>query len=106
MFVDCTGEGHLSARAGAPYEQVPKDELRPHTLSFTVDGVDWGKVLEYVKKNVGYDFNNPMVNSYLGWTKEQIIERFQKIQSPVEIRNFMGFFSIRDEALAKGDWHR
>ncbi len=104
VFVDCTGEGHLSARAGAPYEQVPKDELEPHTLSFTVDGVDWDKVLEYVKKNVGYDFN-PMVNSYLGWTKEQIIERFQRIQSPIEISNFMGFYSIRDEALAKGDWH-
>jgi len=104
VFVDCTGEGHLSARAGAPYEQVPKDELEPHTLSFTVDGVNWDKVLEYVKKNVGYDFN-PMVNSYIGWTKEQIIERFQKIQSPAEISNFMGFYSIRDEALAKGDWH-
>jgi hypothetical protein len=104
VFVDCTGEGHLSARAGAPYEQVPKNELEPHTLSFTVDGLNWEKVLEYVKKNVGYDFN-PMVNSYLGWTKEQIIARFQKIESPAEISNFMGFYSIRDEALAKGDWH-
>jgi hypothetical protein len=104
VFVDCTGEGHLFARAGAPYEQVPKNELEPHTLSFTVDGVNWEKVLEYVKKNVGYDFN-PMVNSYLGWTKEQIIARFQKIESPAEISNFLGFYSIRDEALAKGDWH-
>ena len=104
IMVDCTGEGHLSARAGAPYEQVPKNELEPHTLSFTLDGVDWDKVLKYAKDNVGYDFN-PMVNAYIGWTKEQIIERFQKIQSPVEISNFMGYYSIRDEALAKGEWH-
>jgi hypothetical protein len=104
VFVDCTGEGHLSARAGAPYEQVPKNELEPHTLSFTVDGVDWAKVLKYVKENVCYDFN-PMVNSYIGWTKEQIIERFQRIESPIEISNFMGFYSIRDKALAAGDWH-
>lgn len=105
VMVDCTGEGHLSARAGAPYEQVPKNELEPHTLSFTVDGVDWDKVLEYARDNVGYDFN-PMVNSYIGWTKEQIVERFQKIRSPVEISNFMGYYSLRDAALAKGEWHR
>ena len=104
VIVDCTGEGHVSARAGAPYEQVPKDELEPHTLSFTVDGVNWDKVLKYAKENVGYDFN-PMVNASLGWTREQIIERFQKIRSPIEISNFMGYYSIRDEALAKGDWH-
>ena len=104
VFVDCTGEGHLSARAGAPYEQVPKNELEPHTLSFTVDGVNWDKVLEYVKKNVCYDFN-PMTNTALGWSQEQIIERFQKITSPIEISNFMGFYSIRDEALKNGDWH-
>jgi hypothetical protein len=104
VIVDCTGEGHVSARAGAPYEQVPKDELEPHTLSFTVDGVNWDKVLKYAKENVGVDFN-PMVNRSLDWTPEQIKERFQKIKSPVEISNFMGYYSIRDEALAKGDWH-
>ncbi len=104
VIVDCTGEGHVSARAGAPYEQVPKNELEPHTLSFTVDGVNWDKVLKYAKENVDYDFN-PMINSYLGWTKEQIIERFQKIESPAEISNFMGYYSIRDKAIANGDWH-
>lgn len=104
VIIDCTGEGELSYRAGAPYEQVPKEELEPHTISFTVDGVDWDKVLKYVKENVGYDFN-PMSNFNLKWTKEQIIERFQKIESVTEISNFMGFYSLRDKALAAGDWH-
>ena len=57
VIIDCTGEGHISARAGAPYEQVPKEQLEPHTISFTVDGVDWDKVLQYVKDNAEYEFN-------------------------------------------------
>jgi hypothetical protein len=57
VIIDCTGEGHVSARAGAPYEQVPKEELEPHTISFAVDGVDWDKVLQYVKEMPEYEFN-------------------------------------------------
>ena len=56
VVIDCTGEGHIAARAGAPYEQVPKEELEPHTVSFTMDGVDWDEVLQYIRENV-YDFN-------------------------------------------------
>jgi hypothetical protein len=97
VIIDCSGEGEISARAGAPYEQVPKDQLDPHTVSFTVDGVDWDKVLKYVKENAEYDFN-PMTHPYLNWTKEQIVERIRKVKSVTEISNFMGFYSLRDKA--------
>ncbi|NLN07760.1 MAG: FAD-dependent oxidoreductase [Firmicutes bacterium] len=103
VIIDCTGEGHIAARAGAPYEQVPKDQLEPHTVAFTVDGVDWDKVLKYIKENY-YDFN-PMINSYLGWTPEQVKERIMQVTDVREISNFMGFYSIRDRALAAGEWH-
>jgi hypothetical protein len=104
VIIDCTGEGHVSARAGAPYEQAPKDQLEPHTLSFTVDGVDWDKVLEYVRENAEYDFN-AMTHPYLNWTQAQIVERIRKVKDITEISNFMGYYSLRDKALAAGEWH-
>jgi hypothetical protein len=104
VIVDCTGEGHVSAKAGAPYEQVPKEELEPHTISFAVDGVNWDKVLQYVKDNAEYEFN-AMTHPYLGWTQEQIVERIRKVKDITEITNFMGYYSLRDKALAAGEWH-
>jgi hypothetical protein len=104
VIIDCTGEGEISARAGAPFEQVPKDQLEPHTISFAVDGVNWDKVLQYVKDNAAYEFN-PMTHVYLNWTQEQIIERIRQVKDITEISNFMGYYSIRDKALAAGEWH-
>jgi hypothetical protein len=104
VVIDCTGEGEISARAGAPYEMVPKDQLEPHTVSFTVDGVDWEKVLKYVKENTEYDIN-PMTHPYLGWNQEQIIERIRKVEDVREITNFMGYYSLRDKAVAAGEYH-
>ncbi len=104
IVIDCTGEGEISARAGAPYEQAPKDQLEPHTVSFTVDGVDWDKVLKYVKENAEYEFN-PMTHPYLNWTQEQIVERIRKVKDITEISNFMGFYSLRDKAVAAGEYH-
>jgi hypothetical protein len=104
VIIDCTGEGHVSAKAGAPYEQVPKEELEPHTISFTVDGVDWDKVLQYVKDNAAYEFN-AMTHPFLNWTQEQIIERIRRVKDITEISNFMGYYSLRDKAIAAGEWH-
>jgi len=104
IIIDCTGEGEISARAGAPFEKVSKDQLEPHTVSFTVDGVDWDKVLQYVKDNVAFDINF-MTHPYLNWTNEQIAERFRQVKDVREITNFMGFYSLRDKALAAGEWH-
>ena len=104
VIIDCTGEGHLSARAGAPYEQVAKEDLEPHTVSFTVDGVNWDKVLQYVKDNAAYEFN-AMTHPYLNWTPEQIVERIRQVQDVREITNFMGYYTLRDTAVAAGDYH-
>ncbi len=104
VIIDCTGEGEISARAGAPYDQVPKDQLEPHTISFTVDGVNWDKVLQYVRDNAEYEFN-PLTHPYLNWTQEQLVERIRKVKDITEISNFMGYYSLRDAALAAGEWH-
>jgi hypothetical protein len=105
VIVDCTGEGFVASKAGAPYEQAPRDVLEPHTISFTLDGVDWNTVVDFAKKNVCYEFDPMLGAAQSGWTKEQIIERFQKITSPVEISQFMGWYKLRKDALAKGEWH-
>ena len=104
IVIDCTGEGELAARAGAPYEQAPKEDLEPHTVSFTVDGVDWDKVLAYVKENAAYEFN-AMTHPYLGWSEEEIIERIRRVEDVREISNFMGYYTLRDRAVAAGEYH-
>jgi hypothetical protein len=103
VVIDCTGEGDISVRAGAPYETLPKEELQPHTLSFTVDGVDWDKVLMYIKENLDeFIFMN---HPYLNWTEEQIHARIKQVKDITEIGEQMGWISLREEAMAKGEWH-
>jgi hypothetical protein len=106
VFVDCTGEGFLASKAGAPYEQVPKEELEPHTLAFTVDGVNWDAVMRFARDNVGVEYN-PMLSPQIAdlWPVERLKERFKTITDPRELTQFMGWYSVREEALAKGDWH-
>jgi hypothetical protein len=103
VTIDCTGEGDISVRAGAPYEKLPKEKLQPHTISFTVDGVNWDKVLKYIKENLN-EFNfRP--HPYLKWTQEQMLERIKQVKDITEIGEQMGWISLRDQAIAKGEWH-
>ena len=102
-IIDCTGEGDISVRAGATYETLPKKDLEPHTLAFAVDGVDWKKVLQYIKDNPGeFVFRT---HPYLNWTRERLYERIQQVEDIAELGEKVGFFSLRDEAMAKGEWH-
>jgi hypothetical protein len=103
VSIDCTGEGDISVRAGAPYETLPKDQLQPHTISFTADGVDWGKVLQYIKENPGEFLFQ--VHPYLNWTEEQTHERIKRIKDITEIAELRGFLSLRDKGIATGEWH-
>jgi hypothetical protein len=106
VIIDCTGEGEISVRAGAPYEILPREELQPHTISFTADGVNWNKVLKYIKENPDeFSFDHLLSNPYLNWTKEQFIERIKKVKNITEIGEVMGYLSLRDAAMSKGEWH-
>lgn len=106
VIIDCTGEGDIASRAGAPYEIVSKEEIQPHTISFTADGVDWEKFLKYVKANP-YEFElMHLIHPDMGWTKEQIAEGLKNVKDITEIGEIMGFYSFRKEALDKGEWHQ
>ncbi|QDR83478.1 FAD-dependent oxidoreductase [Sporomusa termitida] len=104
VIIDCTGEGQISVLAGAPYEQVPRDQLEPHTLAFTMDGVDWDKALAYIKANFETDFMIQMPQ-IVPWTKEQIADRIRRVKDITELGEVRGYFSLKREALEKGEWH-
>jgi hypothetical protein len=103
VTIDCTGEGDISVRAGAPYEKMPREEIQPHTLSFTVDGVDWDKVLKYIKENLNEFSFRP--HPFLNWSQEKMHERIKQVKDITEIGEQMGWISLRNEAMAKGEWH-
>jgi hypothetical protein len=103
VVIDCTGEGDISVRAGAPYETLPKDQLQPHTIAFTADGVDWEKVLKYIKENP--DQFIFQVHPYLNWTEKQTHERIRRVKEITELAEIRGFIKIRDKGIADGEWH-
>jgi hypothetical protein len=106
VLIDCTGEGEFAARAGAPYEILPKEQMEPHTLSFTADGVDWEKVLKYIKNHPEeFEFERFMENTQHKWTYEELVSRLRKIDSIVEFGEVMGFRTIKKKAMDAGEWH-
>lgn len=106
VFIDCTGEGEIAARAGAPFEVLPKEQMEPHSLAFTADGVEWDKVLRYIKDNPQeFEFERFLANSQHQWTYEELIERIRKVDSIVEFGEIMGYRSIKMKGLETGEWH-
>jgi hypothetical protein len=106
VIIDCTGEGEIAARAGAPYEILPRDKMEPHSLSFTADGVDWDKVLDYVKRNPEeFEFERFQENTQHSWTYDELVERIRKVNSIVEFGEVMGYRSIKMRGLETGEWH-
>lgn len=103
VIIDCTGEGDVSVWAGAPFEMEPRENIQPHTLSFTVDGVDWDKVLTYIKENLKEFSFRPL--PYLKMTMEEVYEQVKKVKDFSELGEQMGWVSLREEAMKKGEWH-
>jgi hypothetical protein len=106
VIIDCTGEGEIAARAGAPFELLPRDQMEPHSLSFTADGVDWKKVLDYVKNNPQeFEFERFQENTQHKWTYDQLVERIRKVETVEEFGEVMGFRSLKMKGLETGEWH-
>ena len=106
VIIDCTGEGEVAARAGAPYEILPRDQMEPHSLSFTADGVDWEKVLEYIKDNPQeFEFERFQENTQHKWTYDELVARIRKVDSIVEFGEVMGYRSLKMKGLETGEWH-
>jgi hypothetical protein len=80
--------------------------MEPHTLAFTADGVDWKKVLDYVKNNPEeFEFERFQENTQHKWTYEELVSRIRKIDNIVEFGEVMGYRSIKKKAMETGEWH-
>lgn len=106
IVIDCTGEGEVAYQAGAEYELEPRNILEPATTAFTADGVDWDKVMDYVRNNVddflfsqiGYENTDYM-------TLEGIKEAVRNCRDVVEMGEIMGFLSLQKIGVETGEWH-
>jgi hypothetical protein len=101
VVVECSGEGDIAARAGAPYEQVSKDEyeIEPPSIAFTMDGVDWEKVLKAAQKNP---------EDYVPWWNPERIKKIKAAKSVADLVNLSGmeYPRLTDELVAKGEFHQ
>lgn len=101
IVIECTGEGDIAVRAGCDWELAARDVIQPHSLSFTMAGVDWVEFLAYISEH-------PEEIKPRGNLTEE--ERFAALRSFTpenvdEIGEIMGWDKQREEALAKGEWH-
>lgn len=110
VVIDCTGEGDIATRAGAPWEMVSREEIQPHSVSFTADGVDWDQVLSYIRANPDqftyFELTLPDM------TKEEVEEVHKKAEDVyrnvtdiTQLGEVMGFYKLRDKGLETGEWH-
>jgi hypothetical protein len=104
VVIECTGEGDIAVRAGCDWELVSREEIQPHSLSFTMAGVDWKEFLDYVGKHPEeiVPRSDP---KYSDEERYEILRSFTP-ENVDEIGEIMGWDRQREEALAKGEWHR
>ena len=105
VVIDCTGEAYLSAKAGVETVCAPKEGFPPHSMAFTVDGVDWDEFLSFVRSNPDQIAVDYLLADYADITAEEIREVLATCTDIREIGEIMGFFDLRNAALANGDWH-
>lgn len=110
IVIDCTGEGDIASRAGAPFELISKEEIQPHTLAFTADGVDWCKVLDYIRNNPDQFTYFQLTLPYMSEAecekvREEAQEIYRNVTDITQLGEIMGFYKLRDHALETKEWH-
>ncbi len=106
VVIDSTGEGYVAIRAGAEYDNVPRDQVQPHSLAFTVDGVDWERLLRYIRSHPEqFSFRQLILPLEDANTREDIMRMYERCYNITELGEVMGFYELRDIALQNGDWH-
>jgi len=105
VVIDCTGEAYVASFAGCETECVTRDEVQPHTIAFTADGIDWDKLLDYIRRNPDQFNTASLLHPASPTTVEDIKHGWETMTDPRYLGEIMGFFDLRDIALANGDWH-
>ena len=106
VVIDSTGEGYVAEKAGCEMVCVTKEEIQPHTLSFTVDGVDWEVLLQYIRANPDQFSYKQFLFPDVDTTREEVMEWYGKCHNITELGEIMGFYQLREFAEKNGEWHR
>jgi len=113
VVVECSGEGDIASRAGAPFEKVAKSEieLEPPSISFTLDGVDWPRLIDYLKTNAREFVNvmrrpNESEADYQAKVDKQVAQ-IQAIKTVYDLvpLGYLTFLKQTKEAIAAGEYH-
>ncbi|MDR3225137.1 MAG: FAD-dependent oxidoreductase [Clostridiales Family XIII bacterium] len=105
IVIDASGEAYLAMKAGAETVCLPREGFPPHSMAFTVDGVDWDRFLKYVRNNPEQFAYKHYLHKYNNLTKEDVYNWFAHLTDVRQIGEIMGFYELRDAALKNGDWH-
>jgi hypothetical protein len=105
IVIDCSGEGDIAVRAGAPYEQISKDEyeIEPPSISFTMDGMDWDKFIKYANESA----EDLTVNWQDEAANKKLIEQLKKARNIMDLVPIgsLSFRKLTEQAIANGDYH-
>lgn len=107
IVIECTGEGDIAARAGCECEELPREEIQPHSLAFTVDGVDWDKVLAYAHEHPE-QLRTKQVERLPGGKirpDEDSWELIRRMNDPLDFGEMMGFPAFLKMGRETGEWH-
>jgi hypothetical protein len=114
VIIEATGEGDIAVRAGVPFTKIDrkKEEIDPPSITFHMDGVDWGKVTAYLKENPDEFLGPPRATISAQETekRQKRLEQLRNARSIVDLikAGTLGYITFRKltrEALDKGDFH-
>ena len=103
VVIDCTGEGDIAVRAGCDSEVVAREEIQPHSLAFTMAGIDWAEFLAYVQENPD-QITHHTPDKFTDEEKAKNLRAFT-VDNIDEIGEIQGFKPLMEKALAVGEWH-
>lgn len=113
IIIDCSGEGDIASRAGAPYEKIAKDEIEiePPSISFTMDGVDWDKLIKYIREHAEELLDAWAVRGTPTKAEQEVKQQrvklyksFKTIDDLVKL-GCITFGKLTRELVAKGEYH-
>ncbi|MFZ3070428.1 MAG: FAD-dependent oxidoreductase [Anaerolineaceae bacterium] len=107
VVIECTGEGDIAARAGCECEEIAREEIQPHSLAFTADGVDWDKVLAFVHEH-SEEVRTIQAERLPEGKKrppEDSQEMIKRMNDPLDFGEIMGFPSLVKMGRETGEWH-
>lgn len=110
VVIDCTGEGDVASRAGAPFEKVGKDDpypLEPPSIAFAMDGIDWDAVLKYAQEHAEeLAFISPAipVSPAVAKRKAEFIRAMKSGRELISLGQ-LSFDAISRKLIASGEHH-